>query len=129
MALRRVLLGVAIALVAFNLRPAVASVGPVLPDIRADLGLTAAAAALLTMLPVLCFGLLAPAAPRLARRFGIEWVLLGVLFVLVGSLIGRVLDGSWLLFIGSAVAGVPSRWPTCWCHPWSSGTSRTPPGR
>jgi MFS transporter, CP family, cyanate transporter len=48
-----VLLGTAIALVAFNLRPAVAGVGPVLPDLRADLHLNGLQAALLTTLPVL----------------------------------------------------------------------------
>ena len=70
------LLAMAIALLAFNLRPGVASVGPVLPELRTDLALSGTATALLTMLPVLCFGLLAAVAPRLARGVGMEPVLL-----------------------------------------------------
>lgn len=100
-----VLLGLAIALVAFNLRPAVASVGPVLPELRAGLGLSGAATAVFTMLPVLCFGLLAAAAPRLARRMGIEPVLMGVLVALVAGLAGRMLAGPSVLFAGTIVAG------------------------
>lgn len=73
------LLGLATALVAVNLRPAVASVGPVLRDLSADLGLSPTGAALLTALPVLCFGAVAPIAPRLARRLGMEPTLMAVL--------------------------------------------------
>jgi len=99
------LLGLVIALVAFNLRPAVASVGPVLPEARADLSLSGVGAAFLTFLPVLCFGLLAVAAPRLARRSGIEPVLLGMLVAVAIGLVGRVLDGPALLYLGTALAG------------------------
>jgi CP family cyanate transporter-like MFS transporter len=100
-----VVLGVVVALVAFNLRPAVASVGPVLPEARADLSLSGFGAAFLTFLPVLCFGLLAVAAPRLARRSGIEPVLLGVLVAVAVGLAGRVVDGPVLLYLGTALAG------------------------
>lgn len=99
------LLGIAIALLAFNLRPAVASVGPVLPEIREGLGLGGGQTAVLTMLPVLCFGLPALAAPRLARRAGIEPVLMGVLLALVAALVGRVLGGPSLLFAGTVLVG------------------------
>jgi MFS transporter, CP family, cyanate transporter len=99
------LLGLVVALVAFNLRPAVASVGPVLPEVRADLSLSGVGASFLTFLPVLCFGLLAVAAPRLARRRGIEPVLLGMLVVVAVGLAGRVVDGSGLLYLGTALAG------------------------
>lgn len=100
-----VLLGLVVAAVAFNLRPAVASVGPVLPELRSDLALSGVGAAVLTFLPVACFGLLAGAAPRLARRWGIEPVLLGVLAVLAAGLVGRVVDGVPLLLVGTALAG------------------------
>src|SRR5688572_24177121 len=59
---------VAVILLAMNLRGPFTSVGPVLPDIRADLGLSSAAAALLTGLPVLLLGVVAPLAPVLSRR-------------------------------------------------------------
>ena len=99
------LLALSVVLVAVNLRPAVAGIGPVLPEIRAGLGLGGAAAAALTTLPVLCFGLLATAAPRLARRYGIEPVLVGVLAVLAVGVLGRVLDGPPALFAGTVLAG------------------------
>jgi MFS transporter, CP family, cyanate transporter len=100
-----VLLGTAVALIAFNLRPAVAAVGPVLPEIRADLHLSGIEAALLTTLPVLCFGVLAAVAPRLARRAGIEPVLMGAVLVLLAAQLVRVLDGPSLLFAGTFFVG------------------------
>ena len=54
---RPILLGLGIMLVAFNMRPALTTVGPLLERIRGETGLTAAGAALLTTLPVLCLGL------------------------------------------------------------------------
>ena len=74
--------GAAIVLVAANLRPAVVGVGPLLAEIQTSEGLSGTAAGVLTALPLLCFGLLAPLAPVLARRIGIEWALLVALVVL-----------------------------------------------
>jgi CP family cyanate transporter-like MFS transporter len=100
-----VLLALSVVLVAINLRPAVAGVGPVLPELRAGLPLSGVGAAALTTVPVLCFGLLATVAPRLARRFGIEPVLAGVMAALAAGALVRVLDGPPVLFAGSVVAG------------------------
>ncbi len=55
------------------LRMQLLSIGPLLPLIRADLGLSAAPAGLLTTIPVLCMGLFAPFGPRLASRLGPGW--------------------------------------------------------
>ncbi len=52
------------------LRQQLLSIGPLLPLIRDDLDLSAAAAGLLTTIPVLCMGLFAPFGPRLAARLG-----------------------------------------------------------
>jgi MFS transporter, CP family, cyanate transporter len=98
-----VLLGAVIALVAVNLRPALASVGPVLSDLRADLGLSGTAAALLTALPVLCLGVLAATAPALARRWGMEPVVAIVLGVVTAGLLLRVTAGTVVLFAGTVV--------------------------
>ena len=73
---RTAALVVAVLLIALNLRPAVVAVSPLLAQIRADLGIGGAVAGLITTLPVLCFGLLAPFAGRLARRIGLETALL-----------------------------------------------------
>ena len=57
-------------LVSLALRPQLLAIGPLLPLIRADLGLSAAVAGLLGTIPVLCMGLFAPAGPRLVARIG-----------------------------------------------------------
>jgi len=96
---------VGIGLVALNLRAGITSVGPVLEDVRHGVGLSNTAVAVLTMLPVLCFGLVGPAGPLLARRIGIEWSLgLAVTGVAVG-LAFRVLDGAPVLYLGTALVG------------------------
>lgn len=92
-----------IGLVAFNLRPAITSVGPILNDISAGLGLSGTDAALLTMAPVLCFGLLSPAAPVLARRLGIEWSLGLAAAGITAGLVIRVLGGPAALYAGTVL--------------------------
>lgn len=89
--------------VATVLRPSVVAVGPVLPGLRVDLSLGAGAAAVLTALPVVCFGLAAFAGPAVARRLGLDGALTAaVVLVAVGGL-ARVLAGPALLFAGTAV--------------------------
>jgi len=99
------LLAAGIVLIAANLRPAVTSIAALLPEIRLDLGLSSAAASLLTAAPVLCFGLLAPLAPRLADRLGMERTLGLALAVLAGGLLIRVGPSAGTLFAGTIVAG------------------------
>src|SRR6187397_3366824 len=60
----------ALVLVAANLRTLMASLPPLAETIRADLGLSSAWMGVLTTLPVLCMGLLAPVANQVARRVG-----------------------------------------------------------
>jgi MFS transporter, CP family, cyanate transporter len=98
------LLGLTIALVAANLRPALASVGPVLADLRAGLGLSGTAAAVLTAVPVVCLGVVAATAPGLARRWGMEPIVAAVLGVLIAALLARVAAGPVVLFAGTIVA-------------------------
>ena len=99
------LLAIGIVFVAANLRPAAAAVGPLLGRIRADTGLSATGAGVLTTLPVLCFGALAPLAPRLARRLGERTtVALALALLLLGTLV-RLVPGLGFLFFGTAVAG------------------------
>ncbi|SNS19710.1 MFS transporter, CP family, cyanate transporter [Geodermatophilus saharensis] len=99
------LLLAAVLLTAANLRAAIAAVGPVLDDVRADLGLSAAAAGLLTALPVLCFALLAPASAAAGRRLGAGPAVLGSLLLLAVAQGLRVLDGSPVLLAGTLLAG------------------------
>jgi MFS transporter, CP family, cyanate transporter len=71
---RRAAIGLAVAIVAIaaNLRPAVASVGPVLDDIQRSLHLSDAEASAVTAAPVVCFGLFAPLGAWLTRRVGMR---------------------------------------------------------
>lgn len=81
---RRALVLAGLLLIALNLRPAIASISPVLAQIRADLGLSYATVSLLTALPTVCMGIFAFIAAPIAQRLGQErtvfWavVLIGV---------------------------------------------------
>src|SRR3712207_2641673 len=108
--LRGVLLVAGILLLAANLRPALTGVAPLVAQIRTDTGVSNGVAGLLTTLPLLAFGVLSPIAPRLARRFGMERMLLASLLVLAagillrsaGAVAGPILGTGAL---GGAVAG------------------------
>jgi len=99
------LLLLGLVLVALNLRPALSSMAPVLGQVAAGLGLNASEAGLLTTLPVLCLGLFAPLAPVLARRFGSERVIFGILLTLALGIVVRSALGAAGVFIGSVMAG------------------------
>ena len=99
------LLAAGVILVAINLRPAAASVGPVLNRIQAGTGLSSGWAGALATLPVLCFGLLAPLAPILARRVGLRSSIAGAMCALLAGMVVRLIPGSAYLFFGTAVAG------------------------
>lgn len=98
-------LGAAVVLIAANLRPGVAAVSPLLADIRASVGLSGTAAGILTALPVLCFGLLAPVAPQLARALGIERALALALVTLCAGFALRAASSTTALFTGTALIG------------------------
>src|ERR1700722_19089857 len=79
---------VAVLLIGFNLRPSITTVALFLGDIKRDLGVSVFGISVLAMLPVVCLGLFAPAAPALARRFGVETVLfVSLLGITIGSLV------------------------------------------
>jgi CP family cyanate transporter-like MFS transporter len=99
------LLAGGVILVAINLRPAAASVGPVLDRIQSDAGLSSGWAGALTTLPVLCFGLLAPLAPPLARRLGIHTAIAVAMCALLVGILFRLIPGAGFLFLGTALAG------------------------
>ncbi|HET8978679.1 MAG TPA: MFS transporter [Solirubrobacteraceae bacterium] len=99
------LLAAGVVLVAINLRPAAASIGPVLNRIQADTGLSSGWAGALTTLPVLCFGLLAPLSPSLARRLGLHTAIAAAMCTLTVGIFLRLVPGTGFLFVGTAVAG------------------------
>ncbi len=91
-----------VVLVAFNQRPAVASVPPVL----GDLGLGLTAQSLLVTIPVLCFGLGALAGPRVRRALGEEWAIFVIVAVLAAAILVRAVFLGWVLFPSTVVIGL-----------------------
>jgi CP family cyanate transporter-like MFS transporter len=98
--------GASLVLITINLRLAIGAVSPVLDDIRDTLGMSTAVAGLLTTAPVLCFGLAAPLAPRLARRFGQEALLLAALVIVITGIAVRLIPSLAPLFLGTVVLGI-----------------------
>lgn len=99
---------VAVVLVAANLRTLMASLPPLAEAVHDDLGLSSLAMGVLTTLPVLLMGLLAPVAVRVSRRVGPPAaVAAGVGLVLAGLLLRGFGDASVpVLYAGTVVAGV-----------------------
>ncbi len=103
---RRTLKVVAIVVVAFNLRPALASVGPLIQEIRGDTGLSNAALGILTSLPLLGFAAFSVLSPALGRRLGVERAVAVALALIVVGTAVRGLPSVVLLFGGTIVLGV-----------------------
>lgn len=98
------LLTVAVVLTALNLRPAITSVGPLLPEMRGALGASDTWAGILTTLPGLCFAAAGLAAPWLSRRIGLGRTVSAALLILVAGLLIRVCDGPLVVLGGTLVA-------------------------
>jgi len=94
----------ALVLMALSLRGPVSSVGPLLEELRHDLGLPGPAAAALPTLPLLCFGALALTAPALSVRLGLHRAVLAGSAVLVVGIVLRGL-GTPGLFAGTLLVG------------------------
>ncbi|MEY8749561.1 CynX/NimT family MFS transporter [Alkalicoccobacillus gibsonii] len=100
------LLIIGIAVIAFNLRPAITSVGPVIGEIRADFGLSNGAAGLITTLPLLSFAALSPLTPKLGQKLGFEGAIVAGLGLLLLGILLRATGLLSFLFIGTALVGV-----------------------
>jgi CP family cyanate transporter-like MFS transporter len=101
---QRLLVLVGIAVLAFNLRPAAVSVGPVLDEIRTALGMSGAVAGVLTTLPVLAFAGFGALAPGLARQLGVHRVtLVSLAAVVLGLCVRSWTDQVWLFLTASLV--------------------------
>ncbi|MDN3017082.1 MFS transporter [Paenibacillus sp. BSR1-1] len=95
-----------IVLVAFNLRPAITSVGPLVGKIQADVGLAHWSAGLLMSLPLLVFAAMSPIVPKLASRFSNERTMLIGLFSLLIGIGIRSIPITFFLFAGTLLAGM-----------------------
>ncbi|MHA0856559.1 CynX/NimT family MFS transporter [Paenibacillus sp. CMAA1364] len=100
-----VLLITGIVLVAFNLRPAITSVGPLVGIIQNDIGLAHWSAGLLMSIPLVSFAVMSPLVPRIATRLSNEKTLLiGLIILLVGICI-RSISMTVFLFSGTLLVG------------------------
>ncbi|GHJ37054.1 MFS transporter [Streptomyces sp. TS71-3] len=101
------LLVAGIVLLTLNLRPALVAVSPLTPLIGGGGtgGLSSSAISLLTSLPLLCFGLLAPVSPRVGRRLGIERSLVVAMALVIAGTAVRAIPDTVALFAGTVVIG------------------------
>ncbi|VVM38665.1 cyanate transporter [Pseudomonas fluorescens] len=97
----------AIILVALNLRPSMAAVGPLLSAIRGDIQLSFTVASLLTMLPVMAMGLAMFFGIGISQRLGEQrTVLLSLLIIGLATLSRLFIDSAAQLIASAMLAGI-----------------------
>lgn len=97
---------VGIVLVAFNLRPAITSLGPLVGMIQEDVGLAHWSAGLLMSLPLIVFAMMSPLVPKIAARLTNEVTLIiGLSSLLIGITI-RYIPMTFFLYTGTLLAGI-----------------------
>ncbi|SHM91779.1 MFS transporter, CP family, cyanate transporter [Pseudomonas asturiensis] len=98
---------VGVVLVALNLRPSMAAIGPLLSAIRLDIAMGFTAASLLTMLPVMTMGLAMFVGMGIARRMGSHrTVMLSLALIGVATLARLFLDSAAELIASAVLAGL-----------------------
>lgn len=96
-----------IILVALNLRPSMAAVGPLLSAIRGDIALSFSLASLLTMLPVMAMGLAMFFGLSVSQRIGEQrTVVLSLLIIGVATVSRLFLDSAAELILSAVLAGI-----------------------
>lgn len=100
------LLIIGILFIAINLRPALASVGPLIEDIRQATGLSSGLLGLLTTLPLIAFGFISTLTPIFTNRFGIGGTLFGAMILLTIGLIIRTIAWIPALYFGTLLTGI-----------------------
>lgn len=102
---RNIILIIAVALIAINLRPSITGVGPLISEIRLDTGLSNTMLGMLTTLPILAFGLCSLLTPLLTRRIGTGQTMAVALLLLTAGILVRILPSFSALFLGTAILG------------------------
>lgn len=102
----RALLILGVILISINLRTSIASVGPLIPFIREDLGISNGEAGFLTTLSLITFAIFSLFAPSIGKKLGLgKAIFLGILLLAIGVVI-RVQGGITLLYLGTALTGI-----------------------
>lgn len=103
------LLLIGVSVVAANLRALISAVGPVLPVIGEDTGMSPVQLGVLAAAPVAAFAVVSPVVHRLAQYFGVDRTLFGSMLLLAAGTLIRSLPGAahpeWPLLLGTVVIG------------------------
>ncbi len=92
---------------ALALRPQLVGIGPLLPSIQEDLGISHAEAGLLATIPVLCMGLFAPPAPYLSARLGTRYAIAFCLALIAGfGIVRAIAPPAWLVIALTIGVGI-----------------------
>ncbi|MFJ3154083.1 cyanate transporter [Pseudomonas protegens] len=98
---------VSVILVALNLRPSMAAVGPLLSGIRGDIPLSFSLASLLTMLPVMAMGLAMFFGMGISQRLGEHrTVVLSLLVIGLATVSRLFMDSAAELILSAVLAGI-----------------------
>ena len=100
------ILVIGILFIAFNLRPGMTAVGPLIGTIRDDLGLANWSAGLLTSLPLVAFAIISPIVPRIGKKITNEWAMVIGLMILVVGMGVRSISVVFFLFVGTVMVGL-----------------------
>ena len=104
---RNYLFLMAVIVVALNLRPFIAAIGPLADDIRYTTALSHHGIAMLTLIPMALMGCVAFAGPALLRTGEMRGILLAALiFITVGTLMRLVVTTGSALLITAAIIGL-----------------------
>ena len=104
-----VLLALMVTVTSFNLRTIAVAIGPVLPSIQDELGMSQTMGGLLTSLPTLCFALFGFLAGRISGLLGLHRAILVALIVNIGGQAARNVSDSTVGFMLAtcvALAGI-----------------------
>ena len=101
------LFSVAIVAIGLNLRPALATIGPLLDEMQAHTGLSNTAASLLTTIPVILMGVFGLLAARLRMLFGVSrGILIGLIAIALACAARVIHPQSFSLILTAIVAGL-----------------------
>lgn len=103
------LLLIGVLVVAANLRALISVVGPVLPVVGEDTGMSPVQLGILAAAPVAAFAVVSPVVHQLAQSLGVNRTLAGSMLLLAGGTVIRSLPGAahpeWPLLLGTVVIG------------------------
>lgn len=100
-----ILVALGIIFIGSNLRAPITSVGPVINEITASIGISKVTAGMITTLPLLTFALLSGFTPKISKYLGMELSLFFSLLVLMLGLFIRSFGNISTLFIGAGLVG------------------------